>query len=350
MENIENDEITLKELILKIKEYWTELWNNKRTIILFCIPFVAFFLYKAYTTPTEYKANLNFIVEGQGGGGGISSLLGQFGFRSGGSGKTNPFQIIEITKSKMTLKEIIFTKENEEYLANTIIEDYDLEKAWKKNIPEMEGFQFNHDSLKLFNENELIALTGVIGKILGPEKNPELALLQVSFNEDTGIFSLNAKTLSEDVSFALVENTYDVLKNFYEKKALENQIQTRNLLKKKVDSLDATIKLKFYQVARFEDQNRNLISLERSAQKNVLMGEIQALSTALGEAMKSFEIADYSLKDSQPLFMLVDKSFKPASPVRQSKLVNIIKGLLFGGFLAGGFIIGRKIYRDAMEE
>ena len=349
--NIQDDEITLKELILKLQEYWSELWSNKRLIILFCIPFVAFFLYKALTTPTEYKANLNFIVEGQGGGGGLSSLLGQFGFRSGGGGgKANPFQILEVAKAKMTMKEIIFTKVNGEYLANTIIKDYELDQQWKKKYPEIEGFQFTHDSLEIFKYKEVRAFLGVSGKVLGPRKKPELALQTISLNEDTGIFSLVSKTQSEDVSFALVENTYDVLKTFYEQKTLENQRQTRDLLKKKVDSLDATIKSKFYQVARFEDQNRNLISLERSAQKNVLMGEIQALSSALAEAMKSYEIADYTLKDSQPLFMMIDKSLRPASPIMQSKLINIIKGLLLGGFLAAGFIIGRKIYRDAMAD
>ena len=54
----EDDEITLKELILKIKEYIHEVWVNKMITIIFILLLFSFFMYKALVTPTTYSANL----------------------------------------------------------------------------------------------------------------------------------------------------------------------------------------------------------------------------------------------------------------------------------------------------
>ena len=74
-----NDEITLKELILKLQEYIREIINSKLIIGLFCLISVLGFLYKHYTHIPTYKAELKFVVEGQNGGGGLGGLLGSFG-------------------------------------------------------------------------------------------------------------------------------------------------------------------------------------------------------------------------------------------------------------------------------
>jgi len=74
---IEEDEITLKELILKIKEFFWEVVRNWKWVVLIVIPFVTFFMYKAVSTPVTYEAELTFMVnEDDGGGmGGVSAIL-----------------------------------------------------------------------------------------------------------------------------------------------------------------------------------------------------------------------------------------------------------------------------------
>ena len=299
-------------------------------------------------TPTTYSANLKFIVEGQSGVSGLGGLLGQFGFRTGGGGKTNPFQIQEISKSSTLLADVLFDKNDSPNLAEEIITQYMLVEKWSEKNPSFIGFQFKNKKINDFDTLEIKAFKSLVSMINGPEKSPDLALQTIKFNEDNGLFTISTNSLSEDISLKLAHNTYNRLKYFYEEKTLENQRRTRDLLKTKVDSLDAVIKAKYFQAARFQDRNRDLITLEKSAQRDILLGEIQALSSALAEANKSYELADYSLKDSQPQFMLVDYSLPPLKPEENSMILNILKGILLGLFLAMAYIIIRKIYRDAM--
>ena len=57
-----DDEITLKELILKVQEYWRELWKHWLLIALVAMPFVIYKIYIAYKTPVTYPAKLTFMV------------------------------------------------------------------------------------------------------------------------------------------------------------------------------------------------------------------------------------------------------------------------------------------------
>ena len=65
-----SDEISLKELILKIQEYWKEIWKNWLLIGLITIPFIVLFVFKSLTHIPTYDAEVRFIVEGEGNSGG----------------------------------------------------------------------------------------------------------------------------------------------------------------------------------------------------------------------------------------------------------------------------------------
>lgn len=348
-----NDEISLKELILKINEYWREIWNNKWIIAIFIIPCVAGFVVQAMTKKPEYVATLRFIVEGESGAslGGLGGLLSQFSLR--GSGKSNPLQMVEVAKSPDILKDVLFTRvpeQGNDFVANIIIQKYELDRKWGKKFPELEGFRFKHGNTDSFDVNETRAFRSVMGKVLGPKTKPQRALNSVSFNEDTGIFTIASKTESEAVSIALCEQTYETLKVFYEEKLLANQKQTRDLLKEKVDSLNALLEQKQLALARFQDSSLGLISREVGVRRDILTKEISALLLAMGEAIKSFELADYAYKDRKPLFLAIDRPLPPITPEEVSKLIAVIKGLFLGSFLGVGFVLTRKIIKDAMNE
>ncbi|MDH3652051.1 MAG: hypothetical protein OEQ53_20360, partial [Saprospiraceae bacterium] len=54
----QDDEITLKELILKVKEYVKEILHNWILLALICLPIVGYKLYQAFTERTVYPAEL----------------------------------------------------------------------------------------------------------------------------------------------------------------------------------------------------------------------------------------------------------------------------------------------------
>ena len=89
-EQFDNDEISLKELVLKIKEWYQFLISKWKLIVLMgVIGGVIGFTYAYFQKPT-YKAVLTFAMEEEkSGGGGLGGALGlasQFGIDLGSSG------------------------------------------------------------------------------------------------------------------------------------------------------------------------------------------------------------------------------------------------------------------------
>jgi LPS O-antigen subunit length determinant protein (WzzB/FepE family) len=67
------------------------------------------------------------------------------------------------------------------------------------------------------------------------------------------------------------------------------------------------------------------------------------------EALKNLELAEFSLRRKEPFIALIDSPIAPIAPQSESKIKAIIIGLLLGGLISGTFIVGRKIYREAMQ-
>ncbi len=68
--SLENDEISIKELILKVKELPLFLLTHWKTIILFGIIGAAIGFTYAYSQKPIYKAELTFAIEDEKNGGG----------------------------------------------------------------------------------------------------------------------------------------------------------------------------------------------------------------------------------------------------------------------------------------
>ena len=118
----EDDEITLKELILKIQEFWWEAWNNKWKIIGIAALLAGVFITRSFFQKTTYTSSLTFLVSGsekKGGNDELAMLLGYSNFN---------FQldkIVELARSRRVLNEVLFQEvvvdDKTDYLANHLI-------------------------------------------------------------------------------------------------------------------------------------------------------------------------------------------------------------------------------------
>lgn len=345
--NIQDDEITLKELILKIKEYTIELFRKWYVILLISIPAIAWFYYKHTRHDVTYTAETKFIIEGQSGGG-VAGLLSQFGIRGGGgNSKTNPYKVMEVAKSKLTVRNLLFKKLNGDFIANHILRDYNLIEQWSEKRPEFKGFSFKSDQYESFDTLQNRVLLALIGKVVGSksEKNP---ILGFSYDEDSGIFKYNITSKNEDLTLHLSDEAYQYLVNFFESDAMSSQGNTTQILKAKVDSLKYLIDRKIYQISAISDQSQGLILQTPNARKTILEGELLALKTAYGEVLKSYEISDAGMRDTKTMFLKLDEAIPPLEPLESSLLISLIKGILLGGLSGASVVIFMKIIRDAM--
>ncbi len=351
---IQEDEITLKELIEKIQEYALEVWKNWKIVLLVCAIFLAYKIYDALTDIPQYSAELTFMVnEDDGGGfGGINAVLGQFGLGKRGGGKYNLDKILELAKSRRIVQMILFEKgtinEKTDFYANHLIEEYKYREKWAEDEDTryLADFRFTHDSLEQFTDVENMIFKNLYSLIKGSED--EVGILITDYNKDTGIMNLKFKTSSPGLSLQLCNVLYDKLSKYYIEKTIEKQQTTYRIIKSKADSLGTLAKASERAWARFKDSNRGLWTATAELKELQLKKDVEMYNVMHLEALKNLEFADFSLRNKTPFVQLIDAPIAPLSPSQKSLILSAIIGLILGGMIAVSFIIARKLYRDVM--
>jgi hypothetical protein len=339
------DEISIKDIILTVKEYAIEVIKNWLLVAAFISIVTAYFTYKHLRFVPKYDAETRFLVEGNTGSGGLGGILGQFGLKGGG--KFNPFKVVEVAKSKELLSKAFFQKYDNDFIINKLISVYKLDEIWSKNNPEWKAFRFKHTEVAKFDTKESQAFMRIYSMTIGgidPSKN----LLSFNYNDNSSIFKYNISTNDEKLSLELISASYENLRQFFEEEILKNQVGTTLILKQKADSIQNLIKRKSYQLAGQQDQTYGLIRNTPAASKAILEKEITALTMAYAEVIKSYEISDIGLKDTKAMFLKLDQSLSPLEPTGSNLIIEIIKAIIIGVLLSIGYIILRKIVREAM--
>ena len=349
----EEEDITLKQVILTTQEFYEEVLRNWKWIILFTIPFIAFMLYNAISTPAIYPATLTFMVNEDDGNsmGGISAILGQFGIGGARKGKNNLDKILELASSRKIISSVIFEKRKvdgkEDYIANHLIFLYEFHDKWDEDTTGLDGFLFIHDSIAIFNKTENKALKSVYRKIVGNEKKP--GILTTSYDEETGIMSIGVSAQSEYCSIELSKLVYEKLSDFYIEKTTEKQNETFKVVQFKADSIKQLLNVKEYALANFKDSNRGLWATKTKLKELQLQRDVQVLNVMYGESLKNLEIADFSLRNRTPFVQIIDEPIAPITPSVKSKLSAIFIGGILGVFLSVSYFVFWKIFRDTMN-
>lgn len=349
--NLENDEITLRELIQSVRRWVLDLRQNWKTVLLCVVPLAGFFVWKAYATPFIYPANLTFMVreEGRGGFGGLSGLLGQFGL-GGQAGEYNLDKISELGRSRLIVQAALLQRADlggqNDFLANHIIREYGLHSNdWRKD-PVLHDFFFTRDSVAAFGRAENKALQALHGYILfGKEK-----FVSLSFTKQTGILALNVAATSEDLSVRLADALYEQLSRYYIEQSTAQPRQTVRNLQERADSIRAILTGSERQLAREEDSSFGLLlKTDRVPQKR-LGSDIAMLNLMYAEAIKNLETASFFLKNATPFFVEIDRPVLPVKPIGKSKVKAAGLGVVLGFLLSVIIIFTQNILRKDSEE
>ena len=348
MNNTEQyEELTLKSIILKIKEYRIEI-VKKWWIILMAILFASGLLFYQHSKhQVKFIAPLKFLVEGDNGGGGmLGGILGQIGIKRGTS--NNPYKIIEFARSNKFVANLLNCKFENENLANTILEKYDLPSKWAENNSALEGFRFSKDSIELESRLQKIVFHKLKSLLLGGSKDRSRAFINLSYNDDSAIYNLVVQTKSEELSLYIANTVFDNIRHFFEDELLEDRLKSIVVLNAKADSLNRLRVLKNYELAQFLDKNANTIYNTSNVKVKVLQQDIQIINIAYGEVVKNREFAEISFSQQKPMFVTIDTPMMPLSPILSIWYIALIKSIIIGGFFGVTIIIMTKTYRDIM--
>lgn len=346
----DNDEISLKDLILKIQEWWRYLLS-KWLIILIAglIGGGLGLIYSLLKKPT-YTASLSFVLEeeGAGGLGNLGGLAAMAGFNIGGGSGDGLFKgenIFEIYKSRSMLTKTLLStsSQNDSLLIDRYIAFNDLRKVWKEK-PQLANISFSvpKDQFTLQHDSIMGEITNFISlnnlSVSKPDK--KTSLIQVATT------TINEK-FSKDFTEALVQNVNDFYVETKTKKSLENL----SVLQHQTDSVRRELNAAIGGVAIAMDANPNSNPARQvlnvpSSKKQV---DVQANQAILTELVKNLELAKISLRQETPLIQVIDE---PVLPLKKDK-VGMLRGLILGIILSIilvsiGFIL-IKFYQETMK-
>jgi len=149
------DEVSLRDLILKVREYGLESFRYWYIPAIFAILVAGYQLYRYFNYTPIYPATITFSVDEDEGGGssGLTSILGQFGLGGVRPTRYNLDKILELSKSRRVVQQTLFTKitldRKEDFLANHLIRIYKhflanhLIRIYKLNSGEKKGGGMN---------------------------------------------------------------------------------------------------------------------------------------------------------------------------------------------------------------
>ena len=351
-QQIDNDEISLKELIQKIQEWIAYLKTQWKLIIgIAALGGIIGFVYASFQKPI-YLATTTFVLEEDKGGGGMGGAMGlasSFGFDlgGGGGGLFTSSNIIELMKSRLVVEKTLLNPVQvagkEISLANYYIQINKLNEGWAKK-PSLSNINFpvNADRSKFSLEQDSI----LYGISSGLTKN---SLVIAQKDKKVSIISLTVKTESELFSKLFCEQLLKETSDFYiETKSKKSRLNV-DILQHQADSIRAELNSAITGVATASDNVYNLnpaLNVKRtpSTRRQV---DVQANTAILTQLVAQLELSKVSLRKETPLVQIIDR---PILPLGKDKVGSRLKSLVLGGFLAGFLIVLYLIFSNLYKK
>jgi hypothetical protein len=346
-----NDEITLKELLLKAKEWYTFLLSKWKTIVLAGIIGALLGLgYSFYKKPI-YTASLTYAVEdgkASGGLGGALGLASSFGLDLGGSsgGAFSGSNLMELFKSRAMVEQTLLAPVTQNNKTISLAEMYIQDKKWREKWEEKPAlktitFLPNIDRAKFTRVQD--SIFGLIYKELSTES---LTVEQKDKKVAIGTITMRCTNeyFAQQFNLALTQTVIDFYVETKSKRAKENM----DILVRQTDSIRGELNGAITGVAVANDNTFGLnpaLNVKRvpSARRQV---DVQANTAILTEIVKQAELAKVTLRKETPLIQIIDQ---PILPLPKEKFGKA-KGILLGGILAGFLTILGLIIRRIFKE
>jgi hypothetical protein len=352
--NIDSDEISLKELIIKLQEWWIYLLGQWKLII--SIFFIGSLLGLGYSFIEKpiYKAEFSFVLEDEKAGGGLSGALGlasQFGLDlgGGGGGIFAGDNLLELMKSRSMVQKALLSpisiNGKSQSLADYYISFRKMRDDWEDKVKlENLGYSIRSDRSKFNREQDSILM----------EIHEEIIkdfLTVAKIDKKLSILKVTVQTENESFSKAFIEALVSEVSQFYIETKTKKLTKNVAILQHQTDSVRNQLNRAISGVAQSNDAIPNLNAarqvLRSSTQQRQI--DVQANTAILTELVKNLELSKLSLRKETPLIQVIDKPILPLPVAKFGKT----KGVLLGGFLAGFLVmiglIGRRVFKGLTE-
>ncbi|TRU02523.1 MAG: lipopolysaccharide biosynthesis protein [Microcystis aeruginosa Ma_AC_P_19900807_S300] len=345
------DELSFRD-ILEICKDWIGYFKSKWIIIVVCVMIgVSIGILKAVQSEYSYKANLSFVLEEEGGSGGLGGALGlasQLGVDIGGGGAKgvfNSFNLLELMKSRNVVEKALLTmvirNNRKTTLADAFLDIY----KWKS----VSGDNSSMKKLTSFLETNPEQFTIIHDSIISSIHKKLLKGIVTITPRDKkgGIIDVNVISPDELFSKQFAEALVNVVSSFYIETKTKKTMSNVLILQKQVDSVRFELNRALGGVAETLDATYNLnpaMSKTRMpSQKRQI--DVTANTAILTELVKNLELAKITLRRETPLMQIVDSPILPLDKIKLGKTKGALIGLFSGLFLSIFYLTGFRLYK-----
>jgi hypothetical protein len=346
-----NDEISLKELLEKGREWYAYLLSQWKIIVLAGIIGAALGLTYSFIKKPVYTATLSFALEDEKSGGGLGGALGlasSLGLDLGGGGGSifTGSNLTELFKSRAMVEQTLMSPVVVDGKTISLAEMYIQNQGWREKWNDklkFKAIQFLPETKRKYFTRAHDSILGVMYQDLSKtglsvaQKDKKIAIISIDVNSTNELF---AKYFTE----ALVKQVSDFYVTTKSKKARMNM----DILERQTDSIRGELNGAITGVAVANDNTFMLnpaLNVRRapSARRQV---DVQANTAILTELVKQTELAKVTLRKETPLIQVIDKPILPLKKEKFGKAKGIVMGGILVGFLVVIVLIVRKILKQ----
>ncbi|MDR1129791.1 MAG: hypothetical protein LBK96_02275 [Prevotellaceae bacterium] len=341
-----NDEISLKDLILKIKEIWKYLLSKWKTVVIAGVLCASLGLVYSLLKTPEYISELSFsVIEKSAPGGGLSALAGQFGFSVGssGGGVFSGNNMIELLQSRNLIERTLLNELNINGKRCRLI-DYYRELNPTEDDEESEVISYplglNRENFSRQQDSLLYVLGNAITekKLSVNKQKKDIDIIQIVFTNSDELFSK-----------LFTETLINIVSEFYIQTKTKNTKINLEMMEMRTDSVRREYEKALEDYAIYFDQNMNPSRQIVRVEQQKIQTTVQLTGTTYAELSKNVEILKLDLAQQTPLIQVIDTPIMPLEIDRVGKIKGIILGGFLGGFLIVSWLLAVYFYKRIMQ-
>jgi len=343
-----DDEIQLKDILIKLSEYKAFLLKKRFVIISISVFFFLLGVLFALSSDVKYTAELTFVVDNQAKGAAanssaISGMASQFGFDAGSHNSSTFSQnnIVEFLKSRGVINKALMQYKKVNKTEDLLIEHY----LYVNNIKD--DWEDNDDLTPILFDGILTQSNdSILGEVWIDIVEEKLAV-ELRSDEAT-IFNLSYTSVDDEFAKIFVETLIDEMSKMYIVHQTAQVNNTLFFLQNRADSVFIELEIAEEKFAKVKDINQRIVKASGRLKELQLMRNVDVLNTMYIEIVKNLELSKLTLLNQTPIIQIIDKPIMPLKVDENSKFYSGLLFALLGVFLSCFFFIFSKLFKDAL--
>ena len=353
--NQKKEDISLIEVIAKVKFYWKYLISKWVLILAFGLTGGILGLVASLLTKPTYTAHLSFALVEKGTGGGLADLASSFGFGGLSGGTNGAFSgdnLLEIIKSHYAVEQTLLTPVNYKGKTKNLVEVYidfsEFRKGWSKNKKNKELQNLTYplgQKRETFSRTQDSVLSSIYEELINPR-----TLSVVRKDKKVSIVNLDFVSKDELFSKLFIETLMTQTYKFYKETKIAQSRANVNMMQHTADSIKSLYEDALYKSAGISQVNINQALQFAAVPKIKQERNAQLYTTVYGEVLKNLETLKLDMARETPIVQVIDTPRMPLKVDRLGKAKGIVFGGIFAGFLIVSFLLGQLFLKEVLNK